>query len=251
MEIQWFIDGEVFLRLILAVLLGGVVGMEREMHGRPAGFRTHIVVCLGATVMVLGTEYYQTATETGTILDVNRMAAGIITGIGFLGAGAIMREENMVRGLTTAGCVWFVAGLGIVIGKGIYPLALWATLLAFIMLFFFRFVEAWMPVDQYKEMTVKVAGDRFRTVKQHCEDIFRNSEFTVENANFQVDNNRNEAQIVFVLSFKKGTDQETVLMQISGLEGVWEVRGGGSGPGRRGGVSRLFDHLAGEVEIRW
>jgi len=224
-EIQWLIEGEVLLRLILAILLGGVVGMEREMHGRPAGFRTHIVVCLGATAMVLGTEYYQTATETGTILDVNRMAAGIITGIGFLGAGAIMREENMVRGLTTAGCVWFVAGLGIIIGKGIYPLALWATLLAFVMLFFFRFVEAWMPVDQYKEMSVTVAADRLSEVKQRCGEIFTDSAFSVENASFRVDNKRNEAEIEFVLSFKKGTDQETVLMRIAGLEGVWEVRG--------------------------
>jgi len=135
-ELNWLIDSSVLFRLVLAVLLGGVVGMEREMHGRPAGFRTHIVVCLGATMLMVGSEYYRGYVDLETVFDPNRMAAGIITGIGFLGAGAIMREENMVRGLTTAGCIWFVAGLGIVIGKGLFPLALWGTLLVFIMLVF-------------------------------------------------------------------------------------------------------------------
>jgi len=141
----------VLFRLVLAVLLGGVVGMEREMHGRPAGFRTHTVVCLGATMLMVGSEYYQDHVGPGMVFDPNRMAAGIITGIGFLGAGAIMREENMVRGLTTAGCIWFVAGLGIVIGKGLFPLALWGTLLVFVMLVFFRYVESWMSVENYGE----------------------------------------------------------------------------------------------------
>lgn len=225
MEIEWFIEGEVLLRLIMAILLGGVVGLEREMHGRPAGFRTHIVVCLGAAVMILGTEYYQPATGSASVLDVNRMAAGIITGIGFLGAGAILREENMVRGLTTAGCVWFVAGLGVVIGKGIYSLALWATLLVFIMLFFFRYVEAWMPVNQYKSLSVDVALEHFQKVKQQCKEIFEKSDFTVENAGFQLDNKRNEVRIEYILLFKKGADRETVLMQIAALEGVWGVKG--------------------------
>ncbi len=146
-EFNWLVDSTVLYRLVLAILLGGVVGMEREMHGRPAGFRTHIVVCLGATMMIVGAEYYQNSVNPVTVFDPNRMAAGIITGIGFLGAGAIMREENVVRGLTTAGCISFVAGLGIIIGKGLFPLALWGTLLVFIMLVFFRYVESWMPVE--------------------------------------------------------------------------------------------------------
>lgn len=87
-------------------------------------------------MMIMGAEYYQNHVNPDTVFDPNRMAAGIITGIGFLGAGAIMREENVVRGLTTAGCIWFVAGLGIIIGKGLFPLALWGTLLMFIMLVF-------------------------------------------------------------------------------------------------------------------
>ena len=94
-ELNWLIDSSVLFRLVLAVLLGGVVGMEREMHGRPAGFRTHIVVCLGATMLIVGSEYYQGHVDPGTVFDPNRMAAGIITGIGFLGAGAIMRDDDL------------------------------------------------------------------------------------------------------------------------------------------------------------
>ncbi|MCF8721141.1 MgtC/SapB family protein [Nitrospina gracilis] len=225
MDIEWWIDGEVLLRLLLAIVLGGVVGLEREIHGRPAGFRTHIVVCLGATVMILGTEYYSQSMESGTILDVNRMSAGIITGIGFLGGGAILRESDMVRGLTTAGCVWFVAGLGIVIGKGIYPLALWATLFVFIMLFFFRFVGDWIPIDQYKAVVVQTSLTQYENVRRKCAEVFLHHGFSVEDIHFKLNKSRNEAEIDYRLSFKKGTDREAALIGISQIEGVLEVRG--------------------------
>ncbi|MGP0567032.1 MgtC/SapB family protein [Nitrospina sp. 32_T5] len=225
MDIEWWIDGEVLLRLLLAIVLGGVVGIEREIHGRPAGFRTHIVVCLGAAMMILGTEYYSQNMESGNILDVNRMSAGIITGIGFLGGGAILRESDMVRGLTTAGCVWFVAGLGIVIGKGIYPLALWGTLFVFIMLFFFRFVGDWMPVDQYKAMVVQTSLTQYENVRQKCTEVFRRHGFSVEDIHFKLDNDQNEAEIDYRLSFRKGADREAAVIGISRIEGVREVRG--------------------------
>ncbi|CAI2718848.1 MgtC/SapB family protein [Nitrospina watsonii] len=225
MDIEWLIDGEVLLRLVLAVVLGGVVGIEREMHGRPAGFRTHIVVCLGATVMILGTEYYPQQMESGNILDLNRMSAGIITGIGFLGGGAILRESSMIRGLTTAGCIWFVAGLGIVIGKGIYPLALWSTLFVFVMLFFFRFVGDWMPIDQFKGVVVKTRLEQYEGVRKGCGEAFKSYGFTVDDTHFKMDNGKGEAEIDYRLSFKKGADREAALLRISQLEGVQEVRG--------------------------
>ena len=223
-ELSWWIDSSILFRLILAVLLGGVVGMEREMHGRPAGFRTHIVVCLGAAMMIIGSEYYQNHMHPETVFDPNRMAAGIITGIGFLGAGAIMREENVVRGLTTAGCIWFVAGLGIVIGKGLFPLALWGTLLVFVMLVFFRYVESWMSVENYGELVLRMNLDHFEPVKQRATEIIHENDFLIQETRYRVDRVNNEAQLNFVLTYNRGKDQEGLLTAISGLEGIREIK---------------------------
>ncbi len=224
-ELNWLIDSSVLFRLVLAVLLGGVVGMEREMHGRPAGFRTHTVVCLGATMLMVGSEYYQDHVGPGMVFDPNRMAAGIITGIGFLGAGAIMREENMVRGLTTAGCIWFVAGLGIVIGKGLFPLALWGTLLVFVMLVFFRYVESWMSVENYGEFSVRMNLESYEAIKDRCAEIIRENEFLIQETRYRVDPVNQEVQLNFVLTYRKGKSREELLMTISRLEGIREVRG--------------------------
>jgi putative Mg2+ transporter-C (MgtC) family protein len=224
-ELNWLIDSSVLFRLVLAVLLGGVVGMEREMHGRPAGFRTHIVVCLGATMLMVGSEYYRGYVDLETVFDPNRMAAGIITGIGFLGAGAIMREENMVRGLTTAGCIWFVAGLGIVIGKGLFPLALWGTLLVFIMLVFFRYVESWMSVENYRELSVRMNLESYESIKDRSAEIIRENKFLIQETRYRIDRVNQEVQMNYVLTCRKGKSQEDLLMKISRLEGIREVRG--------------------------
>lgn len=224
-EFNWMIDSSILFRLILAVLLGGLIGMEREMHGRPAGFRTHIVVCLGAAMLMVASEYYRNYVNLETVFDPNRMAAGIITGIGFLGAGAIMREENMVRGLTTAGCIWFVAGLGIVIGKGLFPLALWGTLLVLIMLIFFRYVESWMSVENYGELSIRMNLESYESNKDRCAEIIRENEFLVQETRYRVDRANNEVQMNYVLTFNKGKEREGMLMTLAGLEGVREVSG--------------------------
>ena len=224
-EFNWLIDSSVLFRLVLAVLLGGVIGIEREIHGRPAGFRTHIVVCLGATMLMLGSEYFQDPVGSGMVFDPNRMAAGIITGIGFLGAGAILREENMVRGLTTAGCIWFVAGLGIVIGKGMYPLALWGTLLLFVMLVFFRYAEGWMSVEVYGELSIRMNLESYESIKDRCMEVIRENEFLIQETRYRIDRTQNEVRLDYVLTYSKGKSQESLLMTISRLEGVREVSG--------------------------
>ena len=224
-EFNWLIDSSILFRLVLSVLLGGVIGMEREMHGRPAGFRTHIVVCLGATMLMAGSEFYQDLVSPGMVFDPNRMAAGIITGIGFLGAGAIMREENIVRGLTTAGCIWFVAGLGIVIGKGLFPLALWGTLLVLVMLVFFRYVEGWISVENYGELSVRMNLESYELIKDQCMEIIRDNEFQVQETRYRVDRVNQEVQLNYELTYSKGRSQEGLLLAISRLEGIREVSG--------------------------
>lgn len=125
--------GEMFLRLGLSVLLGGLIGFERETAKKPAGLRTNVLVCLGTTIFVLVAirtfETYPTAP-----VDVTRVAAGIITGIGFLGAGTILRTQTDIQGLTSAATIWFVCGIGMAVGLGFYVLAIVSTLIGFLIL---------------------------------------------------------------------------------------------------------------------
>ena len=120
----------VLFRLLLAVILGGIIGNERGRHGSPAGFRTHILVCLGAVMTSLCSEYV--SITTGMEGDVFRISAQVISGIGFLGAGMILvRNNNTIAGLTTAAGMWVTASIGVALGYGFYEGALVATLICF------------------------------------------------------------------------------------------------------------------------
>lgn len=120
-------------RLLLAAVLGGLVGFEREWNNRPAGLRTHILVCVGAVLATIVSVYgFNTAEIKG---DQARIAAQVVSGIGFLGAGTIMRQGSMVRGLTTAASLWAVAGIGLAVGIGLYVPAVAATVLVLVSLF--------------------------------------------------------------------------------------------------------------------
>ncbi len=116
-------ETELITRLIIASLLGAVVGIERQLDAVPAGFRTHVLICLGAALFtILSFEFVGTS-------DPSRIAAGLVTGIGFLGAGAIFKGENHIKGLTTAADLWVVTAVGMAVGIGYYLAALATTLL--------------------------------------------------------------------------------------------------------------------------
>ncbi|NMD42502.1 MAG: MgtC/SapB family protein [Firmicutes bacterium] len=117
---------EIALRLGLAVLLGGAVGFERESQNLPAGFRTHILVCVGAALIML-VSAHGFAGPLAEATDRSRIAASVVTGIGFLGAGTILRQRGNIRGLTTAASIWVVSGIGLAVGIGFYFPALLAT----------------------------------------------------------------------------------------------------------------------------
>jgi len=129
---------DMLIRLAVAVVLGGLIGLERETHDRPAGLRTHILVCAGAALFTLCS--YQIA---GTRFDPGRVTAQIVTGMGFLGAGTIIRQGNIVRGLTTAASMWTVSAIGIAVAIGgeMLYLAIAASTLVFVTLSVVRYVE--------------------------------------------------------------------------------------------------------------
>lgn len=132
---------EITLKLILAVALGGLIGFERESSHKPAGFRTNILICLGATMMMVFSQLVLQGNE-GSGGDMTRIAAGVITGIGFIGAGAIIQSKGSVVGLTSAATLWAVAGLGLVIGGGYYLTAIIFTGIIILTLVIFRQLES-------------------------------------------------------------------------------------------------------------
>ena len=140
-DLSW---AEVVLRIVLAAALGGAIGLERELREREAGLRTHLLVSVGAALFTMVSAYAWTdwrfSNEEGLVFDPTRIAAQVVTGIGFLGAGAIIRQGLSVRGLTTAATLWVVAAIGMASGVGYYWAALVTTALVLISLWPLRIV---------------------------------------------------------------------------------------------------------------
>src|SRR5687767_2200432 len=154
---------EIVFRLVAALAAGGLIGLERSHRGRPAGFRTHALVCLASSLLMLVTVYESLwmpkTVAANVVLDPTRMAQGIMTGIGFVGAGAIIKEGFSVRGLTTAASIWVTAAIGILTGIGFYFAAVLGTVLTLGTLSAFRWIEARLPTETYAVFTVRFARD--------------------------------------------------------------------------------------------
>ncbi len=157
---------DILIKLVVAVVLGGIVGWQREARDRPAGLRTHVLVCVGSAVYTL------TSIGFGHNADPSRVAAQVATGMGFLGAGTIIRHGNEVRGLTTAASLWTVAGIGIAVGVGgqVYWVAAMATVLVLLTLTLLRRVELRLVTRaHFATFTLRVAGgpERVPEVQQY------------------------------------------------------------------------------------
>ena len=144
------------LRIILAMLMGGLVGFERERKRRPAGFRTYMLVALGAALTMILSQYLDLMLKTqwlaiadGSKTDVSRFGAQVINGVGFLGAGTIMKEGPSIKGLTTAASVWAVACLGVAAGGGYYAIALIGTVCIMVTLVIFEWLQRKLMTDRY------------------------------------------------------------------------------------------------------
>lgn len=131
--------GSMTLRLLLAVALGGIIGIERETSHKPAGLRTNILICVSSAMMMIVAELF--SGKDGGGQEVMRVAAGVITGVGFLGAGAIIQARGTVHGLTTASVIWAVAGLGLAVGAGYYLISIVFTVMVVLILVLLRKID--------------------------------------------------------------------------------------------------------------
>jgi putative Mg2+ transporter-C (MgtC) family protein len=150
---------ELLGRLVLAALLGGAVGLEREIHGRPAGIRTYLILSLGTALLMVLSEYLLVAYRghypgLGFQGDPGRIAGQAITGVGFLGAGVIIRYKDSIRGLTTAACVWLVCSVGLAVGAGFYVMGVAVTLLTLLALIGLKAGERRMRKDWFEDLKV-------------------------------------------------------------------------------------------------
>jgi len=132
---------EIVLRLVLSIVLSGIIGIERESIKKPAGFRTHILVCVGSTLVMLLSLHIFYTFQAETSLQPDRLGAQVISGIGFLGAGTILREGSTVKGLTTAASLWAVGCIGLAVGAGFYTGALLTAFFVLVTLMGFSKVE--------------------------------------------------------------------------------------------------------------
>jgi putative Mg2+ transporter-C (MgtC) family protein len=172
------------LRLVVALAIGGVIGLERSYHGRAAGFRTHALVCMSTCLLMLVTDFqslwFEGDAETRTVLDPTRMAQGIMTGIGFLGAGSIIKDGFTIRGLTTAASLWTTAAIGILFGIGFYFPGAIGTALTLGTLTVFRWIESHLPSYFYAECTLRFRRDQAMQ-EEELQQLLGTHGFTITN----------------------------------------------------------------------
>ena len=212
----------VALRMLLASLCGGVIGIEREYKRRPAGFRTHILICLGAAIPTLTSQYLYM--YMGYDTDISRLGAQVVAGIGFIGAGTIIvTRRQRVKGLTTAAGLWTTAIVGLAIGSGFYEGGLFATILVMIAELVFskleyRILNHAPEINLYMEYTDSQCLDQVLVLFRDLAVKVRNMEITRSTGS-----ERHNACAIFTLALNKKHTVESVLNSVLMVEGVISV----------------------------
>jgi putative Mg2+ transporter-C (MgtC) family protein len=206
-------------RMALAIVLCAVIGIEREFHGRPAGLRTHLLVGAGAAlIMILGVTYaraqLQPANGGVVTMDVARLVAGVVTGIGFLGAGTIIRQGDWVRGLTTAASVWFVAGIGAAAGLGQYVIAAGAAVMGFIVLYGISLMEARMPNLVRQTLVVELPAGAGTSTRRYIQDLCEENGIRTRLVSWHVDEEDRTVLMRLLLTYWQPVDVVSLADQI-------------------------------------
>jgi len=209
---------EIIFKLLLGTILGGIIGFERQSHGRPAGFRTQLLVCVACVlIMIISESYYiqNSMKPEYARIDPTRIAAGAMTGVGFLGAGVILKTGVSIQGLTTAACIWIVSAIGLAIGAGQYVAGVTGFTITFISLWFLRLMEIKIPTMAYKYVTVVTdsSGD-----EEAITSIFQDSGFKINKMDYDIEITKGEKKYIFTVSSKNGISMKEVIGAVSSLK---------------------------------
>ena len=216
-------DLTIATHLLGALIAGGIIGGERSFHGRPAGFRTHMLVCLASSLLMLLT-IFQSKWLSGGALDTfrtdpTRMAQGIMTGIGFLGAGVIFKEGLSVRGLTTAASIWITAAIGILIGIGFYFPAILGTALTVGTLSIFRWIEAKLPSHSYAHFSIRFDNNNVMPEEELRKFVMSNG-FTIANMNYRLSDEGRWFEYRMVIRTSNPDNVSAIVTSLRSMENV-------------------------------
>lgn len=212
---------EVILKLLLSLVLGGIVGFEREYKSRPAGLRTHILVCIGAAlVQITAVNYFRNNGLTN--MDPMRLGAQVISGIGFLGAGTILKEGANIKGLTTAASIWVVGCIGIAVGTGLYIEATAATILIYVALRGFKVIEDNMAKGK-KYINLEISAQNTPGMIGKIGSMFGELEISIDSIDIS-DNDEEKVVIFLTLKLKQVIPIEKLVEDLISIEGVNKVK---------------------------
>jgi len=203
---------EDLLKLFLAMLLGGLIGIEREVTNSPAGFRTHTLVCMGAALVMITSKNVFDAYQGIAVLDPLRLGAQVISGIGFLGAGTIIKDGSQVRGLTTAASLWVVACVGLAVGAGLYELSIGASFMVFATLMILKKAETFLSERTKVIEAVVDKSDESSQIAKMI-DIMKHMGIQIQSIKMS-SQDETTIQIRFFVRLPRGTTSEQVSEKI-------------------------------------
>ena len=213
---------QVIFRLIISMALSSVIGIDRESTKKPAGLRTHVLVSLGATLIMLLSLYDPTMEYGPDFVPSDRLAAQVISGIGFLGAGTILRSgSGLVTGLTTAASLWVVAAIGLSVGAGFYSGAVVATVLVFIILGYFQTLEPKVLVKPTKSYSVSILVDDRPGQIYEIDQVF--NYYRIDVLETSIKNIGDKKEITKKINLPQIDNKYNFLSNISNIEGVIEI----------------------------
>lgn len=211
-------------KLIFSFIAGGLVGLNRERHKQPAGFRTHILICLGSTLLMILSIYIPQTYLDFKNGDPGRIAAQVVTGIGFLGAGAIIRLGTNIRGLTTAASIWLISAVGLSIGAGLYTISLIMVGLALFTLVILERVEhRLMPQMTIKTIVLEFNADNFPETR--IKEILKEMNIHLNDFNITVLNNSStHTEFKMIVKIPENTKLSDLMVLFNSLEKIKAVK---------------------------
>jgi putative Mg2+ transporter-C (MgtC) family protein len=213
----------ILFRIFVSLVLGGIIGIEREKHKQLAGFRTHILICVSSTLLMLLSIYIPQAYSSMGASDPGRIAAQVISGIGFIGAGAILKIGANVRGLTTAATIWSVAAVGLVVGAGMYLEAFVGTIvILFVLTILDKIEKVFFPAQFLKYMHITFQDITFKT--NHVLDIVRMYKIKIKDFEMTQSPQKNTTKMKLFIQVKEDTDFKHLYEDLEKLEGVVNIR---------------------------